>query len=70
MRLCSDYVSEELGKMCATKELHFITPGAVRFHTPINAVLENSDKNRARIIARVIFKTKPHLLAPRTYRED
>jgi hypothetical protein len=49
--LYSDHVSKELDKMCAIKVLHPIAPGSARFHTPINAVLKNSDKNRARTIA-------------------
>jgi hypothetical protein len=59
--LYSDHVSKELEKMCATKVLHPIAPGSVRFHTPINAVLKNSDKNRARTIAGIIIKDQASL---------
>ena len=59
--LYSDHVSKELDKMCATKVLHPIAPGSVRFHTPINAVLKNSDKNRARTIAGIIIKDQASL---------
>jgi hypothetical protein len=59
--LYSDHVSKELDKMCATKVLHPIAPGSVRFYTPINAVLKNSDKNRARTIAGIIIKDQASL---------
>ena len=59
--LYSDHVSKELDKMCATKVLHPIAPGSVRFNTPINAVLKNSDKNRARTIAGIIIKDQASL---------
>jgi len=49
--LYADHVSKEIAKMCATKVLYPIHPSAVRFYTPINAVIKNSDKNRARTIA-------------------
>ena len=59
--LYSDHVSKELDKMCATKVLHPIAPGSVRFYTPINAVLKNSDKNRARTIANIIIEDQASL---------
>ena len=51
--LYADHVSKEIAKMCATKVLYPVHPSSVRFHTPINAVIKNSDKNRARTIANI-----------------
>ena len=59
--LYSGHVSKELDKMCATKVLHPIAPGSVCFDTPINTVLKNSDKNRARTIAGIIIKDQASL---------
>ena len=49
----ADHVSKEIAKMCATKVFYPVHRSSVRFHTPINAVIKNSDKNRARAIANI-----------------
>ena len=36
--------------MCTTRVLHPIAPSSVNFYTPVNAVIKNSDKNRAQAI--------------------
>jgi hypothetical protein len=51
----SDHVAKELDKICATRFLHPIAPSSVIFFTPINAVIKNSDKNRARTIGNVVI---------------
>ena len=57
----SDHVAKELDKMCATRVLHPIAPSSVNFYTPINAVIKNSDKNRARAIADVVITDQASL---------
>jgi len=39
--------------MCATKVLYPVHSSSVKIHTPINSVIKNSDKNRARTIANI-----------------
>jgi hypothetical protein len=48
--LYSTHVDTELDKMCASQVLHPIQGSSARFLTPINAVIKNSDRNRARTI--------------------
>ena len=51
--LYSTHVDAELEKMCASQVLHPIQGSSARFLTPINAVIKNSDPNRARTIAHI-----------------
>jgi len=51
--LYGDHVSKEIEKMCATKVLYPVHSSSVKFYTPINAVIKNSDKNHARTIANI-----------------
>ena len=51
--LYSTHVDAELDKMCATQVLNLIHESSARFLTPINAVIKNSDRNRARTIAHI-----------------
>ena len=51
--LYSTHVDAELDKMCASQVLHPILESSARFLTPINAVIKNSDRNRARTIAHI-----------------
>ena len=51
--LYSTHVDAELEKMCASQVLHPIQGSSARFLTPINAVIKNSDRNRARTIAHI-----------------
>lgn len=51
--LYDSHVEAEIDKMCATHVLHPIPRSSARFITPINAVIKNSDRNRARAIAQI-----------------
>ena len=47
--------------MGEAKVLYSVHPSSVRFYTPINAVLKNSDKNRARTITDIIITDQTSL---------
>ena len=51
--LYANHVSKEIEKMCATKVLYPVHSSSFKFHTPINAVIKNFYKNRARTIANI-----------------
>ncbi len=52
--------------MCATRVLHPIVPSSVNLYTPINAVIKNSYKYRARANANVVITNQASL----TYASD
>jgi len=59
--LYSTHVDAELEKICSMQVLHPVLRSSARFSTPINAVIKNSDRNRALTIAGVGIKDQDTL---------